>query len=103
MGDKSSAARYAADQGIIPHSNNLLVIGVAALSMNAARICGSSRSICTSSCSLSDFGRPFFLQQLRTGRLLVLLNKVVGDHVHNCVLSDCHTCEQQRRHYRESQ
>ena len=40
----------------MPHSNILLAIGAATLSMNIARICGSLRRKFTASCSLCDFG-----------------------------------------------
>src|ERR1700735_3860471 len=62
MASKRSSANHLPDydQGIIPHSNILLAIGAATLSMNMLRICGSLRRKFTASCSLCDFGCPLF-------------------------------------------
>ena len=95
-------------QGIIPHSNILLTMGAETLLKNAWRICGSP---------LQHLDRPLlhlrlrlalalrlFLPQLLAGRGLVLLDHLVGDHVHDRELrvgdaggDQCSGCDEQPR------
>jgi hypothetical protein len=78
------AARFGWEwgQGIMPQSNILFEMGPATLFMKAVRNCGSLLSRADHALFFSGFGLLLLRPELLTGGRLILLDHLVGDHVH---------------------